>query len=295
MRRFSSLVASSFAARAIATAAFTNADVAKAEGVTEEDLKKLNPRTAIWIGLDVVARQKLAKFSATVSPAENYVALYNKTLAEAPKTIPAEAKAALSAANDLPSLFKAYASIIGPAYAIKAKLDLELLEQAYLKDRLKIGLSQFKQAQLDEAKTKLATIEAAITKYEAEIAKIGKDYFTTELFNTIVNVLRIAGFSQLATRVLDDMTLLKVPFNTATKILLNNACFGDGPLEDSGMLFAFVEYPERGEVFATQSTDLDAIATETMKIMGERHQTPVDGGRKLQKPDTHPCLQRSPE
>lgn len=295
MRRVSCLVASSFAARSIATAAFTNAEVAKAEGVTEEALKALNPRTATWIGLDVVARQKLAKFSATVSPAENYVLAYNKALSDAPKAVPEGAKAALAAAGDLPALFKAYAAIIGPAYALKAKLDAEKLEAAYLTDRLKIGLSHFKQAQLDTARKQLTALETDIAKIEKELAAMGAEFFSTDLFNTIANVVRIAGYPQISTRILDDMTLLKVPFNTATKILLNNACFGDGPLEDSGMLFAFVEYPERGEIFATASTDLDAIATETMKIMGDRHQTPVDGGRKLQKPDTHPCLQRSPE
>lgn len=297
MRRISSrfVTPSLIAARSIASASFTAAEIAKAEGVAEANLKKLNPRTYTWIGLDVVARQKLKPFTDTIDKSIDYARLYNEMLASAPKTIPAGSKEALKNAKDLPTLLKAYAGVLGPVKQLKKLLDAEELEQAYLKDRLKIGLTSFKQAQLDEAKSNLVKIDAAITKYKAEIAAIGKENFTTESFNDIVNACRIAGLNNIATRMLDDMTLLSLPFNETTKMLLNNVVFGDGPLEDSGMLFAFVEYPERGEVFATKSTDLDAIATHTLKVISERHQTPLDSGRKLQKPDTHPCLQRSLE
>lgn len=300
MRRFSSLAVSSTAVRCLANISASAAEIAKAEGVTEANLKKLNPRTAAWIGFDVVSREKFNKIKDSLSPAENYWLTFNDALANAPKTTPASAKDDIRGVKDLPSLIKVYASILGPALKLKRDLEIEELEHAYLKDRLKIGLASFKQAQLDEAKTKLVTLDANIAKIKTQIAAIGKEYFTTEVFNNLINATRLMGsknstVQRISVELLDHMTMLKVPFDDSTKILLNNVIFGDGPLEDSGMLFAFVEYPERGEVFATSSNNLDSIATQTIKLMQDRHQTPVDHGRKLQQNDTHPCLQRSPE
>merc|ERR1711991_488442 len=96
---------------------------------------------------------------------------------------------------------------------------------------------------------------------------------------------------------LDDMTLCEVPFDAHTKLLLKNVVFGDKPHEDSNLLFSFVENPERGEVSLARIENgaLSKVADDALYTIGQRHTTPVTEHTKLQAPDTHPMLQRSPE
>eukprot|EP00658_Telonema_sp_P-2_P013765 TRINITY_DN1521_c0_g1_i8.p1 TRINITY_DN1521_c0_g1~~TRINITY_DN1521_c0_g1_i8.p1 ORF type:complete len:217 (-),score=97.38 TRINITY_DN1521_c0_g1_i8:223-873(-) len=186
-----------------------------------------------------------------------------------------------------------------PVREMRPRLNALELETFGLRDTVNRGLTAFKQSAIDDAKKRLATITAEMTDLKSQIAAISTANFTTALFNDLINLLRLStpanpSAARAATLMMEDMAQLSVTFDETTQMLLRNIVFGDGPLEDSSLLFSFVEYPERGEISASKGS-LAEIRDEALKTIAARHQTPLDDGRKLELGDTHPCLQRSAE
>eukprot|EP00658_Telonema_sp_P-2_P013763 TRINITY_DN1521_c0_g1_i4.p1 TRINITY_DN1521_c0_g1~~TRINITY_DN1521_c0_g1_i4.p1 ORF type:complete len:298 (-),score=99.67 TRINITY_DN1521_c0_g1_i4:223-1116(-) len=274
---------------------FTDAAIAKAEGVSVANLKDMNPRTARWVGIDVVARDQLQALVAT-SKLSADVDLYQLILDGKRGTVTAEQ---MKKATDVKAVVTAYATILAPVREMRTRLNALELETFGLRDTVNRGLTAFKQSAIDDAKKRLATITAEMTDLKSQIAAISTANFTTALFNDLINLLRLStpanpSAARAATLMMEDMAQLSVTFDETTQMLLRNIVFGDGPLEDSSLLFSFVEYPERGEISASKGS-LAEIRDEALKTIAARHQTPLDDGRKLELGDTHPCLQRSAE
>eukprot|EP00658_Telonema_sp_P-2_P013761 TRINITY_DN1521_c0_g1_i1.p1 TRINITY_DN1521_c0_g1~~TRINITY_DN1521_c0_g1_i1.p1 ORF type:complete len:277 (+),score=99.31 TRINITY_DN1521_c0_g1_i1:183-1013(+) len=264
-------------------------------GVSVANLKDMNPRTARWVGIDVVARDQLQALVAT-SKLSADVDLYQLILDGKRGTVTAEQ---MKKATDVKAVVTAYATILAPVREMRTRLNALELETFGLRDTVNRGLTAFKQSAIDDAKKRLATITAEMTDLKSQIAAISTANFTTALFNDLINLLRLStpanpSAARAATLMMEDMAQLSVTFDETTQMLLRNIVFGDGPLEDSSLLFSFVEYPERGEISASKGS-LAEIRDEALKTIAARHQTPLDDGRKLELGDTHPCLQRSAE
>ena len=200
--------------------------------------------------------------------------------------------------SSLYQLVEEYEGALQPVRQLQASWEELELESHHLKDDLKRGTSAFRQDHLDKCKTRYEAIKKEMAAKKEQIAKIAQN-LTTALFNDIINILRIAAereehARQMAILVLEDMTLLNVPFDATTQLLLKSVTFGDGPFQDSNLLFSFVEYPERGEISLSQDP-LEKIADRALKTISDRHQTPITDGVLLRQGDTHPMIQRSPE
>lgn len=282
--------------------AATAADVAKVRGVPVEQVGKLvKPAVARWTGVDVLGRKRLAALasSVTAKPLSHIEA----EVAKAPPTAAITNGRELFATTDFKTVEEvivAYERVMHRARVAKAEFDVLELQSFHIKDDLKRGLSAFKQAYLDKEKARLEVVKKGMKEKKEVIVGVGAANFTTSIFNDIVNLLRIAGEKQeharvMALKVLDDMTLIEVPFDDTTQLLLKNITFGDGPFDDSSLLFSCVEYPERGEISVGSGLSLEAVANEALKTISSRHQTPLDEGRLIQQNDTYPMLQRSAE
>lgn len=274
---------------------FTDADIAKAEGVPVTALKSMNVRTARWVGIDIVAREKLDALVATAKASAS-VDLYQLILDTKAGSATADQ---IKKAADVKSVVTAYATVLAPVREMKARYDAVELQTFHLRDIVHRGLTAFKQSVIDDSKKELAKHNAEMNELKAKITAISAKNFTTVLFNDMINLLRLSSAAnpsaaRAATLMMEDMGLLGVAFDDTTQLLLRNIVFNDGPLEDSSLLFSFVEYPERGEISASKGT-LAEIRDEALKTIATRHETPLDGGRKLELGDTHPCIQRSPE
>jgi hypothetical protein len=274
---------------------FTDAAIAKAEGVSVENLKDLNPRTARWVGIDVVAREQLQALVATAKSSAD-VDLYQLILDGKRGSVTAEQ---MKKSTDVKAVVSAYATLLAPVREMRARLDMLELESFGLRDTVNRGLTAFKQSVIDDAKKRLAVITAEASDLKSQIAAISSQSFSTALYNDLINLLRLAApvnpsAARAATLMMEDMAQLNIAFDDTTQMLLRNIVFGDGPLEDSSLLFSFVEYPERGEISASKGS-LAEIRDDALKTIAARHQTPLDDGRKLELGDTHPCLQRSAE
>ncbi|CUG75584.1 Hypothetical protein, putative [Bodo saltans] len=257
----------------------------------------MKPSATSWNALDTVARQRLSVLTRSDAPLTGIASRVAKQ--SAVKVLDGKAFSTINF-KTIEEVLLAYEEILLHARRAKVEYDALELESFHIKDDLKRGLSAFKQAHLDKSKSRLDVVKKELIVKKSFIRSVGEQYFTTAVFNDIVNVLRIAGETNedgriVATRILDDMTLLEVPFDAQTKLLLKNILFGDGPFEDSSLLFSCVEYPERGELTVAGNRTLEEIADEALFTIGNRHQTPVDDGKLFRQNDTHPCLQRSAE
>lgn len=201
-------------------------------------------------------------------------------------------------------LVQFYEEVLFPIRYYHAQYEQHLLNSYQMKDVLKRGLTAFKQEELDKNKELLEKEKAGMEKCLASVAEFVKESFTTDICNDIVNILRIAGekyehASAMAVKVLEDMNMMKIPYNEVTRELISIVTFHDGPFDNSPLLFEIIEYPERGEIALDlgnkEKTDLEASSTEILKVISQRHQTILDDGKLLRSTETHPNLQRSPE
>lgn len=302
MRRLQARVVPVCCCRSISLGvAISPAEVARVKSVPVEMLSSLvKPAVISWTKIDSISRQKLAPLVNSIGNTQ-LSAIASKVEGNPPKQVSTDGKVKFTTTDfkSAEELITLYETILYPARVAKKEYDVLELQSFHIKDDLKRGLSAFKQAYLDKEKVRLEEIKKAMKVKKDFIKKIGADNFSTEVCNDLVNVLRIAGQSNedcrlLAVKVLEDMTFLEVPFNEITQQLLKNVTFGDGPFDDSSLLFSCVEYPERGEISAS-SAPLEEIADDALDIISRRHQTPLDSGILLRQGDTHPMLQRSAE
>lgn len=201
--------------------------------------------------------------------------------------------------SDLSALVTFYEEVVYPIRMMHRQYKHHELNTYHMKDVLKRGLSAFKQDYLDEQAAALAIEKAEMEKCEAFIQKAVEEALTTDVCNDLVNVLRVVGeryehSHAYAVKVLEDMNMMKIPFNEVTRELVAAISYNDGPYDDSDLLFELIECPERGEVSLEKGT-LEAVSDKILKLMSKRHQTPLDDGVLLRSTATHPNLQRSPE
>jgi hypothetical protein len=277
---------------------------AAALGIPTNHVASASQAYLVWSELNVNARHRLESIAATAD-ATNYSAKRHELMAakSTPAAPAATLKAAVANAKTLKAFADAFEAIMLPVRKLEAeRSDLQLLIWGCV-DHINLGLNVHTPEQLDKYKKDLEAAKSKLAANRKAHAEYSAKAFDTATCNEVVNLFRIAGESKpnalaYAEFLLDDLTLANVTFDEATKLLLKNVIFGDLPHEDSNLLFSFVENPERGEVdlSTVKNGDLSAVADEAVITIGRRHTTPVDAEfAKLQKKDTHPMLQRSPE
>lgn len=279
----------------------TSADIAKVRGVPVESVGKLvKPAVARWTGIDVLGRKRLAALAATVTTKP--LTSIEAEVAAAPPTAPVSGRQLFETTDfkSVDEVITVYERAMHKVRVAKAAYDVLELQSFHIKDDLKRGLSAFKQAYLDKEKVRLEAVKKDMKEQRNVIIGVGAATFTTSILNDIINLLRLAGEKQeharvMALKVLDDMTLLEIPFDETTQLLLKNIAFGDGPFDDSSLLFDCVGYPERGEISVAANLSLEGVADQALKTISARHQTPLDEGRLIRQTDTYPMLQWSPE
>nr|CCC92319.1 conserved hypothetical protein [Trypanosoma congolense IL3000] len=331
MRRFASIFRAGFyLPRFVASAAvIRNAPPAAAPvplgiPVTNEDVAQVfqvpsnlvegscRPAELLFTQMDLV-RARFAPLIATLGPDEDVTKiaaevrqakLENSDLEKAgaaslPVVSGAKETFRTTAWKSVREMLTFYEEVMLPVRVKREEFKLHELNSFHIKDDLKRGLSAFKQDYLDKQKARLIEVEGEMKACQNFISEVGASSFDTDICNDIANILRVCGernpyAHRLALQVLEDMSLVGVPFNDITTKILSAAVFSDGALEDSALLFTLLEYPERGEV-SVSTAPIEQIADETLKVISSRHHTPLDDGRQLRQSDTHPCLQRSLE
>lgn len=274
-------------------------DVCVAANIPASHKELLTPIGANWTALDVVNRKRLLPLTSAY--AGNALTSIKAQVASSPPK-PAKGAKQLFKTNVTPSitaLVTFYEETMLPIRKLADEMQLVQLEIYGLKDHLKLGMSVFKPEQLEQKQKKLQERSKDLAATKQQFDALVADSFDTDVFNDIINALRICGSQypeaiEMAERVLEDMALCQIAFDESTKLLLKNVLFGDGPYEDSGLLFAFVEYPERGEISVSRAP-LEKIADEAIVTISKRHQTPITEGKLLRSPEAHPNLQRSVE
>ncbi|KPI84712.1 hypothetical protein ABL78_6234 [Leptomonas seymouri] len=281
-------------------------DVAAANRVPAAILvKACNPRLVAFTEMDL-ARTRFAPLIASVTSAMDFNKVEHQVASKYSKD-PSKLQPVPGALKTLrETQWKDMASVITfyeqTMYPIRMKYneykDYELTS-FHIKDVLKRGLAAFKQDYLDQQKAELAKVVANMKACDDFVQTAVKDALDTAICNDIVNILRIAGEKhahahRMALKVLDDMNMLRIPYNAATREILQATVFNDGPFDNSPLLFEVIEYPERGEV-TVGSKPLEKVSDDILKLISNRHQTPLDDGALLRSPETHPNLQRSPE
>lgn len=196
-------------------------------------------------------------------------------------------------------LMRFYEEVMHPIRLLHRQYEFHLLNSYHMKDVLKRGLSAFKQDYLDEQEAQLKIEKEGMNTCLKRIEAIVNASFTTDIANNLVNILRIAGEKSepahaMAVKVLEDMNMMKLPYNEITRLLVQIVSFRDGAFDNSALLFEIIEYPERGEV-SLETGKLEAISDKILSLISNRHQTPLDDGVLLRSTETHPNLQRSSE
>ncbi|RNF01998.1 hypothetical protein TraAM80_06660 [Trypanosoma rangeli] len=330
MRRFASPLGggSHFLLRCVASAAVVhNVPHAKSSAqlgtpVTKEEVAKVfntpaailaqvrRPAEVLFAELDL-ARVRFAPLIATLGAEEDVTKIATEVKAAKTGKDGSAATAARKPVADAKQKFKNtawksikelvtfYEEVMLPARLVHLDYSVHELNSFHIKDDLKRGLSAFKQDHLDKQKVELVKVQKQMQDCQEFIKSIGTTAFDTAICNDIANILRVCGernpyAHRLAMQVLEDMNLVRVPFNEVTTKMLQAIVFNDGAFDDSALMFTLVEYPERGEVSVSREP-VDRIADDTLKIISARHQTPLDDGVKLHQNDTQPCLQRSLE
>lgn len=286
--------------------AVTKAAVAAANKVPVSILEKArNPRLVAFTEMDL-ARSRFAPLIASVTAdmdfnhVEHQVASrFNKDPSKLKPVPGALKKLRETQWPNMAAVITFYEETMYPIRMRHNEYKDHELTSFHIKDVLKRGLTAFKQDYLDQQKEELAKVKASMKACDDFVNAAVKDAFDTAICNDIANILRIAGEKhahahRMALKILDDMNMMKVPYNAATAEILQATTFGDGPFDNSPLLFEVIEYPERGEV-TVGSQSLEKISDEMLKLISNRHQTPLDDGVLLRSQETHPNLQRSPE
>uniref|UniRef100_A0A7S4UHP1 Uncharacterized protein n=1 Tax=Paramoeba aestuarina TaxID=180227 RepID=A0A7S4UHP1_9EUKA len=194
--------------------------------------------------------------------------------------------------STIQELAEYYEAVINPALSIIKKIDGFQAESYALKDvlRLKVG----SQAQLDKARTQLLIITDKIEFLKKQLKEYASSAFSTEIYNSILNIFRLAAESddhahRYAIQLLEDMTALGVPCDETTRLLMKKICFGDEPKEDSDMLFSYVELPEMGEV-VLNAKNVKQMNKDAVRTAADRHNIEITEGRFMQNAASHPNL-----
>ncbi|CAM37693.1 conserved hypothetical protein [Leishmania braziliensis MHOM/BR/75/M2904] len=267
--------------------------------------KACNPRLVAFTEMDL-ARTRFASLIATITDEVDYGSIEqlvaNKFSGDPCKLQPipgALKKFRETNWKDVKSLVSFYEETMYPIRMMHREYKHHELTSFHIKDVLKRGLSAFKQDYLDQQKEEQAKVQARMKKCKDALSAAVADAFSTAVCNDLANIFRIGGEQhahshRMALKVLADMNMMGVPYNAATTTIMQATTFHDGPFDNSPLLFELIECPERGEVHVGTDS-LDNISDNVLKLISNRHQTPLDDGVLIRSPDTHPNLQRSPE
>lgn len=244
------------------------------------------------------AHVKIGKL-AHPDPNINFTSIRATLATQATLPAPAAFATSVASAKTVYDIIQAYEVILEPIRRLNRKKEIAELEMFHLKDQIKLA-SKLKPGELEKKKSALITVKKEVDTLTKAMADASNASFTTASLNDFLNVLRVMSHTRddaqtLASMVLDEMTrLCHIPLNAESQLLARNVIFGDGPAEDSGVLFSLVEMPERGEVSVSRKT-VEKIADDALKTISQRHETPITEGVLLRKLDTFPMLQRSSE
>ncbi|KAK7198793.1 hypothetical protein NESM_000844800 [Novymonas esmeraldas] len=267
--------------------------------------KACNPRLVAFTEMDL-ARTRFAPLIATITDEVDYNGIEQQVasrfLKDPSKLQPAPAalkKFRETNWTDVTSLMLFYEETMYPIRMKHHEYKDYELTSFHIKDVLKRGLSAFKQDYLDQQTAEQTRVKAHMKKCSDFISAAVATAFDTAVCNDLANILRIGGEThshahRMALKILDDMNMMKVPYNAATAEILQATTFNDGPFDNSPLLFEVIEYPERGEV-TVGTGSLEKISGDILQLISNRHHTPLDDGLLIRSPDTHPNLQRSPE
>ncbi|KAG5508760.1 hypothetical protein JKF63_05258 [Porcisia hertigi] len=267
--------------------------------------KACNPRLVAFTEMDL-ARTRFAPLIATITDAVDYTSIEQQVASKFLKD-PSKLQALPGALTkfretswkDAQSLINFYEETMYPIRVKHKEYKDYELTSFHIKDMLKRGLSAFKQDYLDQQKEELDKVKSHMKKCDDFVRAAVKEAFDTVVCNDIANILRIGGerhahAHRMSLKVLADMNMMKVPYNAATTEILQAVTFNDGPFDNSPLLFEVIEYPERGEVHVGTGS-LEKTSDDILKLISNRHQTPLDDGALIRSSETHPNLQRSPE
>jgi len=115
--------------------------------------------------------------------------------------------------------------------------------------------------------------------------------FDTAIYNHVLSALRLAAETNesahaQALQVFHDMNDNNVVFDSTTRVMLRNVCFGDSYFDNSDLLMSNIEYPERGEHTLGTNEDLTKVSVEMLDVIGKRHKIDVKGaGVTFQHPE----------
>ncbi|KAG5504189.1 hypothetical protein JIQ42_06021 [Leishmania sp. Namibia] len=280
--------------------------VAAANKVPAAILEKVcNPRLVAFTEMDL-ARTRFAPLIASITDEVDYTSIEqlvaSKFLKDQRKLQPtpgALTKFRETSWKDVQSLITFYEETMYPIRMKHKEYKYHELTSFHIKDVLKRGLSAFKQDYLDQQREEQTKVKARMKKCDEFLSAAVKDAFDTAVCNDLANILRIGGEKyahahRMALKILVDMNMMKVPYNAATAEILQTVTFNDGPFDNSPLLFELIEYPERGEIHVGTGS-LEKISDDILKLISDRHQTPLDDGVLIRSPDVHPNLQRSPD
>lgn len=263
------------------------------------------PRVVAYTGIELI-RTKHPTLIASIDDKTHFLQLERLTSAKFEKN-PAALKPVPGALKkfrettwtDMTALMTFYEETMYPIRRKHAEyLDHELTS-FHIKDVLKRGLSAFKQDYLDTQKEEQKVVLARMKECKDFIQTAASDAFDTALFNDLVNLVRVGGEAHehahsMALKLLEDMNMMGIPYDAMTREIMKAVVFNDGPYDDSGLLFEIIEYPERGEISLSRES-LEKVSDDMLKLISNRHQTPLDAGKLLRSKETHPNLQRSVE
>jgi hypothetical protein len=279
----------------------TDEEIASHLHVTSELAKAFptSQKTKSWTAVNIVARAHYQAFVST-SPREPLLPLRTPQVAPAKPENPKNSLRAEWPTRTFPdvlTLVKHYESVIAPALGLTAEINEINLEIYGLNDILK--LKKHSAEILQKKKERLYEVQAKLKILKEKRASYVKDAFDTPTFNSLINVMRLCGENDehaylYSLRLLDDMTICEVPFDNTTQMLLKNIAFGDEPGDDSDMLFAFVEFPEMGEVSLTKEP-VAKVCDDVIDRISQRHGIAVTEGLHLKDKSTHPMLPRTPD
>lgn len=283
-----------------------HATIAAAVGVGLRDMAKIKPIEEGWARINVLARQRLTKFAATMNDTD-LIALSNEyregKIPHVPITI--STKDLMTHATSVINLVNIIENALTPIRKYEKQRDALQQECDLLQDTINLGLARSNQEAVSAATARISEARKELTDNRRHLREYTFAHFDTHFMNDTLTILWLAGkkydvCNVYAVRLMQEFATAGVPFDMASRVLQKMLIFGDTPQEDSDLLFTYVENPERGEVSVAKPTgenedDLSLIADAAMVTLSRRHVTPLTEGVKLRMTETHPMLQRSLE
>eukprot|EP01064_Diplonema_japonicum_P028063 TRINITY_DN4233_c0_g1_i1.p1 TRINITY_DN4233_c0_g1~~TRINITY_DN4233_c0_g1_i1.p1 ORF type:complete len:278 (+),score=69.17 TRINITY_DN4233_c0_g1_i1:67-900(+) len=238
-------------------------------------------KAMLWAGLEGQSYAALAKLPSLES---ELPALREATTSQRTEIAKSENGAALFLSTEFKSLAEMvqfYEEMMFPVHALRDTVYNTWVDRCGINSKI-VQTKNASTGDMTSWRTEYDSLDKKIQTLEAEKLAYVAKMFSTEMYNQLLNALRLAGDApgckQVATRVFHDMTENEITFDETTKILLNNIMFGDTVYDSSDLLFSHIEYPERGAHTYVASETMEQISDRVLGTVGERHTIETTNG-----------------